>query len=129
MKMKETKYFICEKCGNLAELILASGVSMVCCGQKMTPLQAGAVEASHEKHIPVVSFNNEGVYVSVGSVIHPMSKEHSILWISLETDRGIYRRELSPDAAPEANFRLEDGERAVRAYAYCNLHGLWKKDV
>ena len=127
--MKEVKYYICEKCGNLVELINASGVSMVCCGQKMTRLEPGVVEASHEKHVPVVNVADDSVTVNVGSVIHPMSKEHSILWISLETDRGVYRRELSPDDAPKASFKLSDGEVAKTVYAYCNLHGLWKKDL
>ena len=126
--MKEIKYFICEKCGNLAELIEASGVSMVCCGQKMTRLEAGTVEASREKHIPEVTLDGDRVSVSVGSVTHPMTSDHSILWISLETDKGVYRKALSPDEAPEARFTLTD-ETPISAYAYCNMHGLWKRDI
>ena len=126
--MSKAKFYICEKCGNLVGMINASGVPMVCCGQKMTALEPGVVEASHEKHIPVVSVNGNEVTVTVGSVIHPMAEEHSILWIYLETDKGGQRKVLKPGEAPVAVFSLS-GEKAIAAYAYCNLHGLWKADV
>lgn len=126
--MSNKKFYICEKCGNLVESIHNSGVPMVCCGQKMTALQPGTVDASHEKHIPVVSLDGNTVKVSVGSVEHPMAAEHSILWVYLETDKGVYRKNLEVGKAPVAEFSLKD-ERPLAAYAYCNLHGLWKSDV
>ena len=52
------RFYICEHCGNVIGLIHDAGVPMMCCGQKMTKLEAGVVEASHEKHIPVVSVEN-----------------------------------------------------------------------
>ena len=127
--MSNKKYYICEKCGNLVEMVDASGVTPVCCGQKMTYLEPGTVEASREKHIPVVTVNGSTVRVEVGSVTHPMAEEHSILWITLESDKGSYRRHLAPGEAPVAEFVLGEGEKAVSVYAYCNLHGLWKSDV
>ena len=126
--MSKAKFYICEKCGNLVGMINASGVPMVCCGQKMTALEPGVVEASHEKHIPVVNVNGNEVTVTVGSVIHPMAEEHSILWIYLETDKGGQRKILKPGEAPVAVFALKD-EKPVAAYAYCNLHGLWKAEI
>lgn len=126
--MCNANFYVCEKCGNVIEIINASGVSVVCCGQKMTRLEAGAREASHEKHIPVVKVEDGKVFASVGSVTHPMSEEHSILWIALETDKGINRVDLSPTDAPEASFLLGDA-KPVAVYAYCNLHGLWKSEI
>ena len=82
------KFYICEHCGNLVSMVNNSGVPMVCCGKKMTELVAGTVEASREKHIPVVNVENNVVKVNVGSVEHPMASEHSILWVALETDKG-----------------------------------------
>ena len=79
--MCENRFYICEKCGNLVGAIHDSGVPMMCCGQKMTPLVPGTVEASREKHIPVVRVEDGAVFVSVGSVTHPMSEEHNIGWI------------------------------------------------
>ncbi len=122
------KFYICEKCGNVVEIINASGVTPHCCGQKMSVLEAGVVEASREKHIPEVEVLGDRVKVVVGSVIHPMAEEHSILWIYLETDKGGHRKDLKAGEAPEAVFALE-GEKPVAVYAYCNLHGLWKKEI
>ena len=122
------KFYICEKCGNLIGMIHASGVTPVCCGSKMTALEAGVVEASREKHIPEVTVDGNTVTVTVGSVLHPMTEEHSITWIYLETDKGGQRKCLAPGEAPEVTFALAD-EKAVAVYAYCNLHGLWKTDL
>ena len=123
------KFYICEHCGNIIGKIHDSGVPVVCCGEKMKPLEAGVVEASREKHIPVVEISGDSVKVSVGSVEHPMSEEHSILWVYLETDKGCQRKCLEVGKAPIAIFALADGERAIAAYAYCNLHGLWKAQI
>lgn len=122
------KFYICEHCGNLVEKIEDAGVPVVCCGQKMTELVPGTVEASREKHIPVAKVEGDLVKVSVGSVEHPMAEEHSILWVALETDKGLYRKHLEVGKSPEAAFALT-GEKPVAVYAYCNLHGLWKYEL
>ena len=126
--MKETKFYICERCGNIAGMIHDSGVNPVCCGQKMTRLEAGAVEASHEKHIPKVTVEGNTVIAEVGSVLHPMSEEHHIAWVYLQTDKGGQRKALAPTDAPIAKFALAD-EKPIAVYAYCNLHGLWKAEI
>ncbi|MBR2041293.1 MAG: desulfoferrodoxin [Oscillospiraceae bacterium] len=122
------KFYICEHCGNVVEMVKDTGVPVMCCGQKMTLLEPGTVEASHEKHIPVAKVEGNTVTVTVGSVEHPMSEEHSILWVYLETDKGGLRKNLEPGKAPKAVFLLED-EKPLAVYAYCNLHGLWKADI
>ena len=66
--MCENKFYICEHCGNIVGMIHSAGVPLMCCGQKMTKLEAGVVEASHEKHIPVVTVEGNTVRVNVGSV-------------------------------------------------------------
>ena len=124
----DSKFYICERCGNLVGMIHSSGVSMVCCGQKMTKLEAGTVEASREKHIPVVTVNGKTVTVNVGSMEHPMAEEHSILWVYLQTTKGGQRKCLEVGKPPVATFVLAD-EEPVSVYAYCNLHGLWKADI
>ena len=125
---KNNRFYICEHCGNIIEVINDSGVNVVCCGEKMKKLEAGVVEASHEKHIPVVSVDGRYVKVTVGSVLHPMAKEHSILWVYLLTDKGGQRKTLEVGKAPEVIFALAD-EKPISVYAYCNLHGLWKTDL
>ena len=126
--MTETKFYICEKCGNLVGMIHASGVPMMCCGQKMTKLEAGTVEASREKHIPEVKVDGDTVKVSVGSVTHPMTEEHLIEWVYLMTDKGGQRKCLVAGDAPTVEFKLVD-EKPLAVYAYCNLHGLWVAEI
>lgn len=126
--MKETKFFICEHCGNIIGVIHDAGVPMMCCGQKMTQLVPGTVEASVEKHLPVVTVNGDKVKVEIGSVAHPMAEEHSILWVYLQTDKGGQRKNLAVGEAPSVEFALCN-EKPVAVYAYCNIHGLWKTEI
>lgn len=120
------KFYICQHCGNIIAFVKDKGVPVMCCGQKMTELVPGSVDASNEKHVPVVSVSGNEVTVRVGSVEHPMAEEHFIEWIALETDNGNQRVTLAPGQKPEAKFLLTEGNSVVAAYAYCNLHGLWK---
>ena len=122
------KFYICEHCGNLVQVVHDAGVPMICCGKKMTLLEPGTVEASHEKHVPVVTVNGNIVHVAVGSVAHPMAEEHSILWVYLQTDKGGDIRHLEVGNTPEISFHLAD-EKPIAVYAYCNLHGLWKTEI
>lgn len=122
----ELKYFICEHCGNIITMVEDKGVPVFCCGQKMTPLVPGTVEAAHEKHIPVYTVDNGVVHVTVGSVEHPMLDAHYITWISLQTKQGSQIKHLKPGEAPKVDFALTEGDEVVAVYAYCNLHGLWK---
>ena len=123
------KFYLCEHCKNLIGMIDNKGVPFMCCGQKMTPLVPNTTEAAGEKHLPVITVDGNKVTVTVGSTLHPMSEEHSIVWIYLETNLGGQRKNLSFDGEPKAEFVLSEGEKAVSAYAYCNLHGLWKTEI
>ena len=125
MANKNAKFFICKHCGNLVGMIFNSGVSMICCGDPMTELVPNTVEASHEKHLPVISISGNQVNVKIGSVEHPMTSEHYIQWIYLLTKKGGQRKALNPGDKPEVTFVL-DNDEVVGAYAYCNIHGLWQ---
>ena len=127
--MEKSKFYVCEHCGNIIGMINDAGVNVVCCGQKMTNLIPGTTDASREKHLPVVTVSANTVKVSVGSVTHPMTSEHNISWIYLETNMGGQRKVLLADGEPIALFALSEGEYAVAAYAFCNLHGLWKTEI
>lgn len=123
------KFYVCAHCGNIIAFVHDSGVPVKCCGQSMTEIIPGSVEASTEKHIPVISKEGNLVTVKVGSVAHPMLDEHNIAWIALETKTGNQRKALKAGEAPEAVFALVEGDEPVAAYAYCNLHGLWKAEA
>ena len=118
------KFYICEHCGNLVGMIHDAGVPMICCGQKMTQLVPNTVEASGEKHLPVVTVEDGAIHVNVGAVDHPMIPEHFIEWVYVETTSGGQRKALKPGDAPKVTFTLGD-DKAIAVYAYCNLHGLW----
>lgn len=124
----EQKFYVCETCGNIIAYVKNSGVPVFCCGKKMKELVPGTVDASLEKHVPVITVEGNKVTVKVGAVEHPMVEEHYIEWISLETKEGNQRKVLVPGAAPVAEFMITDTDEVVAAYAYCNIHGLWKAE-
>lgn len=65
------EFYICKHCGNIIAYVKDSGVSVVCCGEKMTRLVPNTVDASQEKHVPVITIKGNTVTVTVGSVEHP----------------------------------------------------------
>lgn len=95
----------------------------------MKPLEAGVTDGAKEKHIPVVSVSGVNVSVQVGSVAHPMTDEHFILWIMLRTDKGFLYRVLVPGEEPTARFSIQKDEKPLCVYEMCNIHGLWKKEL
>ncbi len=122
------KFFVCEHCGNFVGLIYDGQVPMICCGEKMKEVEPNTVEASAEKHLPVVTVNGEDVNVKIGSAAHPMSEDHYIQWVYVETERGGQRKGFKPGETPELNFKVVD-DKPVAVFAYCNLHGLWKTQL
>ena len=127
--MKDLKFYVCTHCGNLIETIHSSGVPMICCGEPMKELVPNTVVAAGEQHKPVIAVEGSTVTVTVGSVAHPMTDAHLIQWVVLETEQGVQRKTLTADAEPKAVFALAEGDKVVAAYAYCNLHGLWKTEA
>ena len=124
--MKTLDIYKCGLCGNIVEAVHVGGGQLFCCGQAMTFLEAGSVEASKEKHIPVIDKKDSTYIVSVGSVVHPMEEKHYIEWIELIADGVSYKKFLKPGQEPKASFCLDANK--VTARAYCNLHGIWQKE-
>ena len=122
----EQKFLKCNVCGNLVEQINATAVPIMCCGQPMMELKAGTTDGAAEKHVPIYEVNGNVVTVKVGSVEHPMTPEHYIQWIDIQTTGGIQRVNLTPNDKPEATFTINEGDEVIAVYEYCNLHGLWK---
>ncbi|MGN0780885.1 MAG: desulfoferrodoxin family protein [Christensenellales bacterium] len=122
----EQRFFICKHCGNIVAMVKSSGVPIMCCGEKMSEIVPGTMDASKEKHVPVYTIEGNTVNVAVGSVLHPMQPEHYIEWVSLQTRSGNQRKQLEPNEEPKVSFAITDGDEVVAVYAYCNLHGLWK---
>lgn len=122
----EQKFYICSHCGNIIAKVKDVGVPVMCCGQKMAEIIPGTTEASQEKHIPVYQVEGNIVTVRVGAVDHPMTAEHLIEWVSLQTKQGNQRKILAPGQEPVVRFALCEGDEVEAVYAYCNLHGLWR---
>jgi len=123
------KFYKCNLCGNIIDIVHDGGGPLVCCGAEMTLLVPNTVEASTEKHLPEVTKTECGLHVKVGSVAHPMEDAHYIDFICVKSSRGVARVSLKVGAAPEADFCLCDYEGTVEVYEYCNLHGLWKTEI
>ena len=123
------KFYICETCKNIITKIVDSKVPVVCCGKPMKELVPGAVDGALEKHVPAVTIEGNTVKVQIGEVIHPMLPEHYIQFIALETKNGVQIKNLKAGDEPKVEFVLADGDEAVAVYEYCNLHGLWVKEM
>jgi superoxide reductase len=123
--MEPVKFYRCKTCGNLFGVVHDSGAVPECCGGVMELLKANSTDAAQEKHVPVIEKADGKVVVKVGSAAHPMLDEHYIQWIALRQGNRMQRVQLKPGEKPEATFFLY-GDGPIEAYAYCNLHGLWK---
>ena len=119
----KTKFYRCSHCGNVIVKVVDAGVPVVCCGEPMQELIPNTVDASNEKHVPVVTrIDDCSIKVEVGSVPHPMLPAHHIAFIYLETENGGIRVDLTDK--PEAVI-CTCSNKPVAVYEYCNLHGLW----
>ena len=122
-------FFKCMKCGNFVIFLKKTPCTPECCGEEMTEVKPNTTDGASEKHVPDVKVEGQKVKIQVGSVIHPALEEHHIEFIILETDKGYYKRDITPGDEPSVEFTLSDGEKPVAAYENCNLHGLWKADI
>lgn len=124
--MKNINFYKCLICGNIIEVIDGDINNITCCSKPMEKLIANSVDASFEKHVPSYEKVEDEIVVKVGEVEHPMEKDHYIMWIALVSDNRITRVKLYPEQ--ETTTRLPYIPNST-IYAYCNKHGLWKKDV
>lgn len=123
--MKLLDIYKCNDCGAIVEVINVGGGALSCCGKEMQLMTENTVDASKEKHVPVLEETADGYSINVGSVDHPMIPEHYIQWVELIMGAKVYREFLQPGQTPKAFFKVEKKEKPV-AREYCNLHGLWK---
>ena len=128
MTQENYKFYICKHCKNVIGFISNTGVPLICCGEKMSELIPNTTDAANEKHVPVITVSGNIVTVDIGSVPHPMAEEHFIEWVYIQTEKGGQRKTLSPGDKPSVTFSLTDDDKLEAAFAYCNLHGLWKAD-
>ena len=84
----------------------------------MTKLVANTVDASKEKHVPVIEKLADGFKVKIGSVPHPMEEKHYIEWIELLADGKAYRQYLKPGDSAGSGIQYKsdkcDGSRTLQ---------------
>ncbi|NLZ16317.1 MAG: desulfoferrodoxin [Desulfobulbaceae bacterium] len=124
---KKNEIYKCPTCGNIVEVLHVGAGELVCCGKPMEIMNENTVDASKEKHVPVITKTADGYKVVVGSTAHPMEEKHWIEWIELIADGKVYRQDLNPGDAPEATFNIKADKVVVREL--CNLHGVWKAEA
>ena len=127
----EVKFYSCKACGNLLVPVIDPSIFPLCCGEIMDLLIPGSVDASSEKHVPVITRESDGSHIAikVGSAAHPMTEEHLIQAIVLVKEDRFGVIKLSAGDAPEARCSFDDNTAPLKAYAYCNLHGIWEANI
>ncbi len=123
----ETKFYHCKKCGNIIVKVCDGGPVPMCCGEVMEELKPNTSEGKNEYHLPVMTqCEKHKLRVRVGKELHPMSPEHHICFIYIETEQGGHLVHLKKNCPAEITVCMCEKPTAV--YAYCNLHGLWKTE-
>jgi len=113
----------CGICGNIVGILHNGQGALVCCNKPMSLFQENTVDASKEKHVPVIIRDGKTITVDVGSAEHPMEEKHYIEWIEVVCGGKVYRQFLYPGEKPRAAFTAVD--TGAKARGFCNLHGLW----
>ena len=125
--MKENvRFYVCPVCGNVIGLIDGDMQRVTCCGKNMELMQANSTDASQEKHVPIYEKVEDEIVVKVGEIEHPMEKDHYIMWVAQVSDDRTTRVRLFPEQGTEVRFKYIP--KSI-VYAYCNKHGLWKKQI
>jgi len=91
--------------------------------EKGEPATGGEAQ---EKHVPVIENQNNKVLVKIGTIPHPMTAEHHIVWVEIrEKGKVIGKKNIETSNQPVVLFDDIDYRDGLKAYAFCNLHGIW----
>lgn len=113
----------CNHCGEIVKVIKNGGCEINCCGEPMKTMIPNSVDAAAEKHVPTFEIKDNMIYVTVN---HVMEEDHYIEWISIENDKKTCTTYFKPGDIAKTHFKNIPGSTI---YAYCNQHGLWKKEI
>jgi superoxide reductase len=123
-----SEIYKCKTCGNVVSKMITGGGTLVCCGQPMENQEVKTMAEGTEKHKPVVKILKSKIKIKIGSKPHPMLPEHYIALVSIMKDgKVIAGKRLYPGDKPEVVFSMKD-TTGITAFAYCNVHGLWKSE-
>ena len=116
--IKRTKFYVCEKCGNILTSIGESQI--LCCGRKLSPLLSKKSDESHSLSIQDIEGD---FYITFP---HPMTKEHFISFVSYVRFDRVLTVKLYPEQDGEVRFPQM---RGGKLYYYCSTHGLFEIKV
>lgn len=128
MEQEGLKFYRCNTCGNLFLTMIDPNITPTCCGSSMEILEANKIHEGAEKHVPIIEINGKDVDVKVGIQLHPMTPEHRIEWIALTDGNRVEIQRLELTADPVATFSGLRHDGKLRAYSFCNIHGLWSSE-
>ena len=128
MEQEGLKFYRCNTCGNLFLTMIDPNVVPTCCGHEMTILECENTAEGSERHIPIIEIGNTHTVVRIGMQLHPMTPEHRIEWMALTDGQRVEIQKLGLTTEPIAQFSLMNNSGKLRAYAFCNIHGLWSSE-
>lgn len=126
---EKLEMYKCAECGNIIQVIIPGTGSLECCEKEMELLVPQKDEMLGEKHVPVFRKTEDGgAEIIVGSIPHPMTEEHYIMFIEkISEDRNFMKlKYLHPGDEPK--MELMKFHPNATANSYCNLHGFWSTE-
>ena len=118
-------FYRCLNCGKVIH-VLKEGQENICCYKEMLEIKDRDIEASLEKHVPVVEVLENTYKITVGEMLHPMDPDHYIMWIMVGNEKCEYFHYLVPGEVPIVELPIIPN---ATVYAYCNKHGLFSKKI
>lgn len=116
----------CFHCGSIVKIIQSNpsdDSNIICCERLMNDVIPNSVVTSSKNHIPNYQILGNKIKVTVN---HVMEEDHHIEWISMIDHKKEVMIYLNSKDCVEVEF---DYKKGSILYAYCNQHGLWKKEV
>lgn len=123
------KFFKCNICGNVVELLVSGGGTLVCCDEPMELLVPKTTDTGNEKHLPVATLEGNKLTVNIGSIEHPMEAAHHIDFVLIKYNNVVERHDFAVTDKPEYTFTINEDFTEIEVYENCNIHGLWKTIV
>lgn len=128
---EKLELYKCNVCGNIVEVINPGVGQLICCSVPMEQLvEQHNDSAAQEKHVPIITLEGEHKTIRVGSIPHPMEKDHYIVFIeAISPDKKYLKRKyLCPGDEPKMEIKQCCNYEHFTARELCNIHGLWVSD-
>ncbi len=128
---EQLELYKCNVCGNIVEVIHSGAGQLVCCSLPMEQLvEQNNDDENQEKHVPIITLEGENKTIRVGSIPHPMEKEHYIVFVeAISPDKKYLKRKyLNPSDEPKMELRANCRYDEFSARELCNIHGLWTSE-